>query len=412
MTNKMQPARGTRDILADEYRQFSYVVNKAKEISSCYGFEEISTPIFEFTEVFKKTLGEDSDVVGKEMYIFRDKGDEELCLRPEFTAGIARAFISEGLANQIPLKLFSTGPLFRYERPQKGRQRQFHQVNFEMIGIAAPLADVELIAFACNFLKALGIRDKVSLELNSLGDTESRLKYRTALVEYLSKYVNDLSEDSKIRFGKNPMRILDSKDERDKKIVHDAPAIPNYYSDEAKKFLALLEENLSLLGIDYKINPKLVRGLDYYNHTVFEFTTELLGAQNTVLAGGRYDGLISNMGGPSTPSVGCAAGIERLMALLDIKIAAKRPVVIVPIGEKAEREAILLTEILRCNNIYTELGYSGNATKRLKKAGNMNAKFAVIFGDDEIAKNIVKLKDFDTGTEKEVQISMLPDLLM
>ena len=283
MSHKLQPVRGTKDILADDYRVFSHVQNTARHVSFLYGFKEISTPIFEFTEVFKKTLGEESDVVGKEMYMFEDRGGESITLRPEFTAGIARAFISGGLTNQLPLKLFSTGPLFRYERPQKGRQRQFHQINFEMLGVADPMADVEVISMGAHVLDALGVSDKIKLEINSLGDKDSREKYRDALVEYLNDYKNDLSDDSKIRLEKNPMRILDSKDEGDKKIVEDAPVIGDYYSNEAADFFAAVTEGLSGLGVEYGLNNRLVRGLDYYSHTAFEFTTNQLGSLDLYL---------------------------------------------------------------------------------------------------------------------------------
>jgi len=411
MNHKLQPVRGTKDILEEDYKQFSYVQNVARNVGSLYGFKEISTPIFEFTEVFAKTLGEESDVVGKEMYSFEDRGGESITLRPEFTAGIARAFISGGLTNQLPLKLFATGPLFRYERPQKGRQRQFHQINFELMGAAQPQADVEVISMGAHILEALGISDKTKLELNSLGDKESREKYRNALVEYLNDYKDSLSDDSKNRLLKNPMRILDSKDEGDKKIVADAPVIGEYYSNEASDFFSSVKEGLDGLGVKYELNNRLVRGLDYYCHTAFEFTTDALGAQNAVLAGGRYDGLISMMGGNDTPAVGFAGGVERLVALSGKTISSKRPVVIIPIGQVAEKEAVFLAGVLRKEGIYIELGYSGNVKKRMKKANNINAKAAVIFGDVEMSNKVAKLKDFDSGNEIEVSTDGLLDAI-
>lgn len=411
MSHKLQPARGTKDILADEYRVFSHVQNVARGVSSLYGFKEISTPIFEFTEIFAKTLGEESDVVGKEMYVFADRGGESVTLRPEFTAGIARAFISGGLSNQLPLKLFTTGALFRYERPQKGRQRQFHQINFEMLGVQEAQADVEIISMGMQILDSLGVSDKIKLEVNSLGDKESREKYRDSLVEYLNAFKNDLSEDSKNRLIKNPMRILDSKDENDKKIVLNAPVIENYYTPQAAEFFAQVKNGLDLLGIKYEVNNRLVRGLDYYCHTAFEFTTDALGSQNAVLAGGRYDGLISMMGGADTPAVGFAGGVERLVALYNGEIADKRPVVIIPIGDRAEKEANLLAAILRREGIYIELAYSGNVKKRMKKANSLNAKMAIIFGDDELDKKIVKLKNFDSGEEVGIEAVSLVDRL-
>lgn len=409
MSHKMQPVRGTKDILKDDYRLFSLIANKAREISSLYGFEEISTPIFEFTEIFKKTLGEESDVVGKEMYSFEDRGGESITLRPEFTAGIARSFISNGLSNQLPLKLFATGPLFRYERPQKGRQRQFHQINFEMLGVESYIGDVEVISMGQQLINSLGLGDKVTLEINSLGDDESRDNYRAALVEYLSDYKDKLSEDSQKRLLKNPMRILDSKDEGDKKIVENAPAIDEYYSDSAKEFFDNVKSGLSKIGVEYTINKKLVRGLDYYCHTAFEFTTSHLGSQNAVLAGGRYDKLIAMMGGQPTPAVGFAGGLERLVALCEnnIEVKPNRPVAIIPIGEKAESKAVEITSKLRNVGIYAELGYSGNVKKRMKKANSMNSKAAIIFGDEELESGNVKLKDFDSGNEAEIKISDL-----
>jgi histidyl-tRNA synthetase len=409
MSHKLQPVRGTKDILIDDFRVFNHVQKIARETSSLYGFKEISTPIFEFTEIFAKTLGEESDVVGKEMYIFEDRGGESITLRPEFTAGIARAFISGGLTNQLPLKLFSTGPLFRYERPQKGRQRQFHQINFEMLGVAEPVADVEVISMGAHILQMLGLSDKIKLEINSLGDKASREKYRGTLVEYLNDYKNDLSEDSIKRLDKNPMRILDSKDEGDKKVVANAPVIEDSYSSEASDFFSYVKEGLDNLGIEYHVNSSLVRGLDYYCHTAFEFTTDALGAQNAVLAGGRYDGLISMMGGADTPAVGFAGGVERLVALFGKDVEDIRPVVIIPIGEQAEKQAVLLAGLLRKEGIYIELGYSGNVKKRMKKANNMNAKAAIIFGDDEIAQKIAKVKDFDSGEEVDIPVDKLVD---
>jgi histidyl-tRNA synthetase len=411
MNTKLQPARGTHDILEDEYRQFDHVAKTARDVATLYGFKQIATPIFEFTEIFKRTLGEESDVVGKEMYSFEDRGGESLTLRPEFTAGIARAFISNGLQQQLPLKLFTTGPLFRYERPQKGRMRQFHQINFEILGAQEPLADIEAIALGWHVIQALGVADKIKLEINSLGDSESRIKYREELVKYLSGYKDKLSEDSLRRLDTNPMRILDSKNEGDKEIIKNAPLISEHYSAAAKEFFDEVQAGLGALGIPYTLNQKLVRGLDYYCHTAFEFTTDALGSQNAVLAGGRYDGLIGAMGGQDTPAVGFAGGIERLMALVNSKIPAKRPIVIIPIGEHAEKQSVSLTSELRKAGFYIEIGYNGNVKKRFKKADNANACAAIVFGDEELEKHLVKLKDFDSGKEEEVVVSELVDKL-
>lgn len=411
MSNKLQPVRGTKDLLADEFRKFKHVTDIAREVSGYYGFDEIAIPIFEFTEVFKRTLGEASDVVSKEMYTFEDKGGESITLRPEFTAGIARAFIANGLTQKLPLKLFSTGPLFRYERPQKGRQRQFHQINFEILGIKDPVADIELISMGSNILKELGVADKINLEINSLGDSESREKYRDKLVEYFSSYKNDLSEDSLKRLETNPLRILDSKDDGDKKLVAGAPVINNFYSDAAKDFFEKVQDGLIKLGVGFKVNDRLVRGLDYYCHTAFEFATDHLGSQNAVLAGGRYDGLIATMGGQDTPAVGFAGGVERLLALVDGDVARQRPVVILPIGDAATAEALLLSHVLRSEKIYTETILSGNVGKRMKKASNINASSAIIFGDDEMKNSSFKVKNFDSGKEEDVSADRLVDFI-
>lgn len=410
MSQKLQPARGTKDIFADEYRLHQFVTDTAQAVGELYGFKPIATPIFEFTEVFKRTLGDTSDIVTKEMYTFETKGEDMVTLRPEFTAGLVRAVISNGLTQSTPLKLYSTGPVFRYERPEKGRFRQFHQVNFELLGVAEPLADVEVIALADQLLKSIGAKG-AKLELNSLGDKESRENYRAALVEYLQDFKDKLSDDSKVRLEKNPMRILDSKDEGDKKIVANAPLIKEYYSQEAADFFAKVTEGLEDLGIEYTINPKLVRGLDYYCHTAFEFTSDVFGTSKAVLAGGRYDGLMEIMGGPSMPAIGFAGGVERLAALVEDTLEQQRPVVIVPIGEKAEKKALPLAMSLRNEGFYTELGYSGNVGKRLKRAGKDNAYAAVIFGDDELAKNSIKLRDLDEGKETDVTVDTLIEAL-
>lgn len=408
---KLQPVRGTHDILFEEYRLFNHVVSKAREISALYGFAQIATPIFEFTEVFKRTLGEESDVVGKEMYTFDDRGGDSITLRPEFTAGIARAFISNGLQQNLPVKAFTTGPIFRYERPQKGRMRQFHQINFELIGPAEPQADIEVIAMGWHIISALGLQDKVQLEINSLGDKQSRDNYKVGLVRYLSQYKEKLSEDSQRRLTTNPMRILDSKNEGDKEIVKDAPTIEEYYTEVSVNFFNAVKDGLAALGIPYKLNNKLVRGLDYYCHTAFEFTTTALGAQNAVMAGGRYDGLIHTMGGPEVPAVGFGGGIERLALLCDRKIDPVRPVVLIPIGGEAEKQAVSLAMELRRNGLYTELGYSGNVKKRFKKADSINAAAAIVFGDEELKQSLVKIKDFNTGQEEGVKLSDLIDKL-
>lgn len=410
-THKLQPVRGTKDSWGDDQLKVMYVQETARAIASLYGYQTLSTPIFEFTEVFKRTLGDVSDIVTKEMYSFEDRGGESLTLRPEFTAGIARAFISEGMTQHLPLKFFSTGPLFRYERPQKGRYRQFHQINMECLGVASPKADSEVISMGAHILKALGILDQTILQLNSLGDVESRNAYRAALVTYLQDYREQLSEDSRVRLAKNPMRILDSKDENDRKIIAGAPLINGYFTAHASEFFAEVREGLDSVGIAYQVNPYLVRGLDYYCHTAFEFTTLDARAQNTVMAGGRYDGLIGMMGGPETAAIGFAAGVERLCDLLTVMPVKKRPVSLIPLGEKAEVLATKLASELRHQGINIALDFTGNAAKRMKKANKLGAKAAIFLGEDELAKGVVKLRDLDSGEERDVKAEALMDAL-
>lgn len=312
----IQPARGTRDIYGADLAAFKQVENTAREFAKRYGFGEIQTPIFESTEVFCRGVGETSDIVSKEMYTFTDRGGESFTLRPEGTAGVVRAFISEGMEQNQPVKLMYAGPMFRYERPQKGRYRQLHQVGVEILGAATPQTDVEVLCLAWDFLSALGLQKYIRLELNTLGDVESRTAYRDALVAYFSDFKDKLSEDSRVRLEKNPLRILDSKDEGDKKIVENAPKMTDFLNEESKKFFDAVQDGLNALGIPFVVNPRLVRGLDYYRHTVFEFVTDSLGAQGTVLAGGRYDGLVQQLGGSQTAGIGFGAGIDRLALLV------------------------------------------------------------------------------------------------
>jgi histidyl-tRNA synthetase len=292
-------------------RRHRHVIESARSLAARYGFAEIATPIFEFTEVFQRTLGDTSDVVTKEMYTFTDRGGTQITLRPENTAGVARALISGALGHRMPIKSFYAGPMFRYERPQKGRLRQFHQIGVELIGVAEPLADIEVIALGAHLLDELGVLDKTTLQLNTLADAASRQAYRTALVAYLQANEDALSTESRERLVRNPLRVLDSKNERDQAVLTDAPVIDDHLSAEAGAFFDTVCEGLMGIGVSFTRNPKLVRGLDYYCHTAFEFTTEALGAQGAVLAGGRYDGLVETMGGPPTPGVGWAGGIER-----------------------------------------------------------------------------------------------------
>ena len=407
----LKPVRGTRDLLPEAMRVHRHVVERSRDIAERYGFEEIATPIFESSDVFKRTLGDTSDIVTKEMYTFVTKGGEEITLRPENTAGVARAFISEGLANAAPLKFFYAGPMFRHERPQKGRQRQFHQIGVEIIGVATPQADIEVIAAGARVLSELGLGGKTSLQLNTLGDLESRAAYREALVVYFTDRVNELSTESRDRLSRNPLRIIDSKNEADQIIVADAPAFSDFLNEHSRNFFAQVKNGLDTLGIPYVLNERLVRGLDYYGHTAFEFTTTDLGAQDAVLAGGRYDGLIETMGGPKTPGVGWAAGIERLSMLYGAAPEARRPVALIPIGEEAVAKAPGLAEELRSAGLRIDLGYGGNLGRRMKRANRLNAAAAVLIGEDELARGAATLRDMDDGDQEEIPLSELSERL-
>lgn len=404
---QFQPVRGTHDILPDDYARFRYVVDTARQAAQLFGYREMATPIFEFTDVFARSMGETSDAVSKEMYSINDRGGENLALRPEYTAGICRAFISNGLQQNVPFKAFAWGPMFRYERPQKGRQRQFHQIDVEAIGAAEPQADVEVIALGAEILRRLGILDKCTLELNTLGDPESRVGYRDALVKYFSGYADKLSEDSRKRLEKNPLRILDSKDEGDRRLIADAPLIHDYLTPAASDFFKALQDGLAASDVPFTVSPRLVRGLDYYTHTAFEFVTTHLGSQGAVIAGGRYDGLIEQLGGKPTPGIGWAGGIERLVLLSDPQPALPRIVAVIPIGAAAEAEAVKLAGELRRADIAVELAYGGNVGKRFKRADKLGCQAAVVIGDDEIAKGVVKLKDLKSGEETVVPRSEL-----
>jgi histidyl-tRNA synthetase len=401
----LQPVRGTHDLLPDEARRHRHVESQAFDIAQRYGFGEIITPVFEFTEVFARTLGETSDVVSKEMYSFTDRGGEQLTLRPEGTAGVARAVISCGLTQSLPLKLFYRGPMFRYERPQKGRQRQFNQIGAEILGVAGPEADIEVIALGAHILDQLGLSAQVHLEINSLGDGDSRAVYRQALVDYLGGRAAALSDDSRQRLHRNPLRVLDSKDEGDRAIVAAAPLLIDYLNDASRDFFRRVEQGLAALGVRTQVNPRLVRGLDYYSHTAFEFVTTALGAQGTVMAGGRYDGLISQMGGPSIPGIGWAAGVERLAMLATAAPDRRRPLAVIPLQD--DLTALQVTQRLRQAGFTVELGYAGNAKKRLNRANKLNARAAVFLGAEELTRQAAIVRDLDSGEQEEVPLSEL-----
>ena len=341
-----QAIRGTQDIFGAEAEAFAHVVETFERVRKLYRFRRIEMPVFEKTEVFSRSIGETTDVVSKEMYSFEDRGGESLTLRPEFTAGIARAFVTNGWQQHAPLKVATHGPLFRYERPQKGRYRQFHQLDAEILGSGEPQRDVELLVMADQLLKELGIADGVTLQLNTLGDGASREAWRAALVDYFRAHAADLSEDSQDRLERNPLRILDSKDPRDKGFTAAAPKIDDYLSAEAQDFFAAVTGGLDAAGVSWTRAPALVRGLDYYRHTAFEFVTDRLGAQGTVLGGGRYDGLMESLGGPHTPAVGWAAGIERLAMLVqDAGKFANEPIIEVAVVSGDECTAATAREL-------------------------------------------------------------------
>jgi histidyl-tRNA synthetase len=403
----LQPARGTQDLLPEMARRHRRVSETARELAQLYGFAEIATPIFEFTEVFARPIGEHTDIVAKEMYSFTDRGGEEVTLRPENTAGVVRAVLSNGLTQSTPLKFFYSGPMFRYERPQKGRFRQFHQIGVELLGVPQPQADIEVIVLGHRILKALGIADRVVLELNTLGDPASRTAYRDALVAYFAARASKLSEDSRRRLERNPLRILDSKDSGDQRLAAEAPDFAEYLNDASRDFFARVREGLDRLGIAYRLNPRLVRGLDYYTHTAFEFVTTDLGAQGTVIGGGRYDGLVELMGGPAMAGVGWAAGIERLALLIADPPPPPRPVALLPLGEAAERLALQLAEQLRDAGLGVELTYSGNLARRMRRADRIHARAAVLIGDDELAQQAATVRDLDSGVQSLVPLAEL-----
>ena len=402
--SRLQPARGTADLLPDSMAKHRLVIDAARTASARYGFQEMATPIFEFSEVFSRPLGESSDIVTKENYSFADRGGEILTLRPENTAGVVRAMISGGLTQSLPLKYFYAGPMFRYERPQKGRMRQFHQVGIEYLGPDDSLADAEIIACGARFLASLGVLDDCELHLNSLGDSDSRAAYRAALIAYLETFADQLSDDSKTRLAVNPLRILDSKDAGDRAILQDAPRLQDYLNDVSKAHFADLTAALDSAGVAWVFDPLLVRGLDYYCHTAFEFVTTSLGAQGTVLGGGRYDGLAEMLGGPKVAGVGWAAGVERLSMLVETASVNNPKVAILTADDGARQAAFRLAEQLRDAGIDIDLPTSGAMGKKLKKADKAGIWTAVIMGSDELAKNTVQLRNLRDGSQQELPL--------
>jgi histidyl-tRNA synthetase len=392
-----QAIRGTQDIFGAEAEAFGFVVETFERVRRLYRFRRVEMPVFEKTAVFSRSLGETTDVVSKEMYSFEDRGGESLTLRPEFTAGLARAYLTDGWQQYAPVKLATHGPLFRYERPQKGRYRQFHQIDAEVIGAAEPQADVELLVMADQLLKELGVADGVTLHLNTLGDAPSREAWRLALIEHFRAHRAELSEDSQERLEKNPLRILDSKDPRDKVFTADAPKIDEFLSGEAQDFFGRVTEGLDAAGVSWTRAPSLVRGLDYYRHTAFEFITDRLGAQGTVLGGGRYDGLIEALGGPHTPAVGWAAGIERLAMLVGDKGEAGPDVAVVAENVDREVAALGLVAQLRRAGVSAELVATGSPRKRFDRAKKL-APAAIISLDVRDGANTRNFRVLEAGS--------------
>lgn len=428
MSSKVQAVRGTQSMLGEEAERFHAVASAFDRVRRLYGFHRVEVPVFEATSVFARSLGETTDVVSKEMYTFEDRGGDSITLRPEFTAGIARAYLSEGWQQYAPLKVATHGPAFRYERPQKGRFRQFHQLDAEVIGTDSPMADVELLAFADQLLRELGIAEGVTLQLNTLGDPETREAWRAALVDHFEAHRGSLSEESLARLDKNPLRILDSKDPRDRPIADSAPAIDDYLSAAAADFFAAVTSGLEAAGVPWTRNSRLVRGLDYYRHTAFEFVTDRLGAQGTVLAGGRYDGLVEALGGGPTPAVGWAAGIERLAMMMNSSSLASERIAVIPDGDSAVPKAVALATFLRSElSVHTEmaaphlhrrvqvdLSYRTNQKKQFEKAKKEGAAaiLTVRAGEDgEVRRMSVTMYRSDVD-KAETSISSLVNAIL
>ncbi|MGK7916242.1 MAG: histidine--tRNA ligase [Prochloraceae cyanobacterium] len=407
----IQAIRGTKDILPEEIGYWQQVEGVARQILGRAVYREIRSPIFEQTSLFERSIGEATDIVGKEMYTFKDRGDRSITLRPEGTAGVVRAFIERNLYAQGGVqRLWYMGPMFRYERPQAGRQRQFHQIGVEAIGTSDPRADVEVIAIATDLLQTLGLKT-LTLDLNSVGQGEDRQRYREALIEYLLPYKDDLDRDSQERLTRNPLRILDTKDQRTQEIIHNAPSILDYLNPNSQRYFEQVQNLLRDLGIEYQLNPRLVRGLDYYTHTAFEIQSDELGAQATVCGGGRYDGLVTELGGPDTPAVGWAIGMERLILLLQQLQQAPKldpDFYIVSRGEKAESQALILAQKLRSCEFRVELDLSGSAFgKQFKRADRSGAVACLVLGDAEFESQTVQLKWMSSKQQQTISIAEL-----
>jgi histidyl-tRNA synthetase len=410
MANTISALRGMNDIYAEQAGAFDFLIESAQDVLTQYGYESIRLPIVEKTDLFKRSIGEVTDIVEKEMYTFDDRNGESLTLRPEGTAGCVRAVIQNGLIHNQIQKLFYTGPMFRYERPQRGRYRQFHQFGVEVFGLESADIDAELIVLSARLWDVLGL-ENLELQINSLGSNEARAHYRDILVEYLEAHKSALDEDSLRRLQSNPLRILDSKNPDMADVIAQAPKLIDHLDDESVSHFNTVKNYLDDLGIEYVVNPNLVRGLDYYNRTVFEWVTTELGAQGTVCAGGRYDGLVEQIGGKSTPAVGFAMGIERLVALLQEKELVPNhksaDVYVVMAGEEAQRPGFVISEMLRDAlpefNVQMNCG-GGSFKSQFKKADKSGAVYAVVLGADEIAKKSAVIKPLRSDEEQEVVI--------
>ncbi|CAM3389757.1 histidine--tRNA ligase [Pseudostreptobacillus hongkongensis] len=403
---KFDTLKGMKDTYFDDMAKYEYIINTAKEIFSKYSYDRVMTPILEETSLFKRAVGDETDVVSKEMYTFIDKGDRSVTLRPEGTAGVVRAYLNAGLHKSNPnVKWYYYGPMYRYEAPQKGRYREFHQVGIESLGIRTPLIDAEIIKMACEFLEKLGINDLV-VEVNSLGNIDSRFRYIEELKKYLKVNFDGLSNDSKIRSDKNPLRVLDSKDENDQKILLNAPMLHDFFDEESNKYFEDLKYYLEKFEINYVVNQKLVRGLDYYSDTVFEVKSSKLGAQSTVLAGGRYDRLTEILADVKIPGIGFAAGIERLSLLIDDELIKKENKKIFVIYFEETKDYFINTlNTLRKHNINVEFEYApkGFGTQ-MKKANKIDAKYVLILGEDEMKNNKLSIKNFEDGSQEILTI--------
>ncbi|MDR0423399.1 MAG: histidine--tRNA ligase [Rickettsiales bacterium] len=400
MRSDFRNVKGTQDFFGDKIDRFNFVIETLKKNAKLFNFKEISTPILEFSNLFERNIGDGSDIILKEIYKFQDRGGDSLALRPEFTAGIVRSLIENFELNRnLPQKLFSYGPVFRYDRPQKGRYRQLHQINVEMYGNDSYIADLEIIVFFNKILSDLGIKN-ITLEINSLGSNDCKNRYEKVLFDYFSKYKTDLSEDSKVRLEKNPLRILDSKENSDKKLLENVPKIHEFYSTEEKEFYDNILKGLNYLNINYYSNPLLVRGLDYYTSSVFEFTTTDLGSQSAIGGGGRYDNMVEQIGNERISAIGFGGGIERMSLLINKEFEKEKLYVVIPVSDNEIQYAFNIVNKLRTDK-NVEFIYEGKFKKKMEKMNKCGADFAIIIGEDEIKNRQLKIKNLKDGSEKE-----------